>query len=146
MDGGDRRGQALRPEEARLRPRQRPDISGGEELTYDLKVMKRATIVGEVTGGGGNPSDRFPVTDHFTIAIPVGRAVNPITKTSWEGTGVRPDVEVPAAQALSTAHLMALKAELAESQDRDAQNYLRDTMADVQADLDRSKGIASPLK
>lgn len=44
--------------------------------------------------------------------VPSGRAINPITKTNWEGTGVKPDVEVKADDALKTAHLMALKKSL----------------------------------
>ncbi|HEX8251660.1 MAG TPA: peptidase S41, partial [Thermoanaerobaculia bacterium] len=41
--------------------------------------------------------------------IPTARALNPITKTNWEGTGVKPDIEVPAAEALHTAHTLALE-------------------------------------
>jgi hypothetical protein len=44
--------------------------------------------------------------------VPTGRAISPITKTNWEGTGVTPDVSVPADQALLTARLMALKKSL----------------------------------
>jgi hypothetical protein len=33
--------------------------------------------------------------------------VNPITKTNWEGTGVEPDVKVPASQALDVARKTA---------------------------------------
>ena len=44
--------------------------------------------------------------------VPTGRAISPITKTNWEGTGVKPDVEVPADQALTVARLMALKKSL----------------------------------
>ena len=35
------------------------------------------------------------------------RAVNPITKTNWEGTGVEPDVKVDAADALQKAEELA---------------------------------------
>jgi hypothetical protein len=44
--------------------------------------------------------------------VPTGRAINPITKTNWEGTGVTPDISVPADQALLVARLMALKKSL----------------------------------
>lgn len=37
----------------------------------------------------------------------IERAVNPISKTNWEGTGVEPDVAVPADQALDVAKKMA---------------------------------------
>jgi len=40
--------------------------------------------------------------------VPTGRAINPITKTNWEGVGVEPDVETPADKALDQARLMAL--------------------------------------
>ena len=78
-------------------------FSGGEEFTNDLKTQKRATIVGETTGGGAHPVAGQRINDHFIIGVPFARAINPITKTDWEGTGVEPDVKVPAADALTTA-------------------------------------------
>ena len=87
-------------------------FSGAEEFTYNLKNLKRATIVGETTGGGAHPGGMFRLNEHFGAFIPTGRAISPITKTNWEGTGVTPDVNVPADQALLTARLMALKKQL----------------------------------
>ena len=84
-------------------------FSGAEEFSYNLKNLKRATIIGETTGGGAHPGGVFRVTEHFGMFVPTGRAISPITKTNWEGTGVTPDVDVPADQALLTAQLMALK-------------------------------------
>ncbi|HEY8224157.1 MAG TPA: S41 family peptidase [Pyrinomonadaceae bacterium] len=84
-------------------------FSGAEEFTYNLKNLKRATIVGETTGGGAHPGGGFRIDEHFGMFVPMGRAINPITKTNWEGTGVTPDVSVPADQALLTARVMALK-------------------------------------
>ena len=82
-------------------------FSGAEEFTYNLKNLKRATIVGETTGGGAHPVDGHRIDDHFMIGVPFARAVNPISKTNWEGTGVEPDVKVPADQALDVARKMA---------------------------------------
>jgi hypothetical protein len=82
-------------------------FSGGEEFTFDLKTQKRATIVGEVTGGGAHPVRGLPATEHFTIGVPFARPINPITKGDWEGTGVEPDVKVSAADALTTAQKLA---------------------------------------
>lgn len=82
-------------------------FSGGEEFTYDLKTLKRATIVGETTGGGAHPVRGHHITDHFAIGVPFARAINPITHTNWEGTGVEPDVKVAAADALATAQKLA---------------------------------------
>jgi hypothetical protein len=78
-------------------------FSGGEEFTYNLQSLKRATIVGETTGGGAHPVRGERIDDRFMIGVPFARAINPVTKTNWEGTGVEPDVKVPAADALAKA-------------------------------------------
>jgi hypothetical protein len=82
-------------------------FSGAEEFTYDLQSLKRATIVGEVTGGGAHPVRGQRIDDRFTIGVPFAKAVNPVTKTNWEGTGVKPDVAVAASEALTTAQKLA---------------------------------------
>ncbi len=84
-------------------------FSGGEEFTYDLQAQKRATIVGETTGGGAHPIDGHSAGNHFMIAVPGGRPINPITKKDWEGTGVVPDVKTSAQDALETALRLAKK-------------------------------------
>lgn len=84
-------------------------FSAAEEFTYNLKNLQRATIVGETTGGGAHPGGVRRITDHFGIWLPNGRAINPITKTNWEGTGIEPHIKVAAEQALTAAHLDALK-------------------------------------
>ena len=43
------------------------------------------------------------------VAIPTARATNAVTKTNWEHVGVKPDIAVPAAQALQTAHVAILR-------------------------------------
>jgi hypothetical protein len=87
----------------------RATFSGAEELAYDLQNLKRATIIGEVTGGGAHAGGTQRASDHFTVWVPFGRAINPITKTNWEGVGVKPDVEVSPVLALHRAHLTALR-------------------------------------
>ena len=86
--------------------------SGAEELAYNLKTLGRATLVGETTGGGAHPVNFYQINPHFEISIPFARAVNPVTGSNWEGTGVTPDIHVPAADALRTAHTLALRAVL----------------------------------
>lgn len=78
-------------------------FSGAEEFSYNLKNLKRATIVGETTGGGAHPVSGHKIDDHFTIGVPFARAINPYSKTNWEGTGVEPDVRVAASDAMTTA-------------------------------------------
>jgi hypothetical protein len=78
-------------------------FSGAEEFTYNLKNLHRATIIGEITGGGAHPVQPVRINDRFVVGVPFLRAVNPITKTNWEGVGVEPDVKIPADQALEKA-------------------------------------------
>jgi hypothetical protein len=78
-------------------------FSGAEEFANNLKVLTRATIVGETTGGGAHPVRGRRIDDRFMIGVPFARAINPITHTNWEGVGVEPDVKVPAGDALETA-------------------------------------------
>jgi hypothetical protein len=75
-------------------------FSGAEDFAYSIKTLKRGTIVGETTGGGAHPVSGHRIDDHFMIVVPSARSVSPITKTNWEGTGVEPDIKVPADQAL----------------------------------------------
>ena len=84
-------------------------FSGAEEFCYDLKMLKRATLVGETTGGGAHMTDAHRIDDHFRIFVPQAKPINPISRTDWEGTGVEPDVKVKAADALDTAEKLAMK-------------------------------------
>jgi retinol-binding protein 3 len=114
-------------------------FSGGEEFTYNLKNLKRATIIGETTGGGAHPGGSFRITENFGMFVPTGRAISPITKTNWEGTGVKPDVEVPKEQALKTAYLMALNKSLEKATNPNLKNDLKDLIEKTQKELDELK-------
>src|SRR3546814_11177292 len=74
-----------------------------EAVAYSLQALGRATIVGETTGGGAHPFEYRRVHEHFAVDLPEGKSINPVTGTNWQGTGVKPDVEVPDGQALDTA-------------------------------------------
>lgn len=85
-------------------------FSAAEEFTYNMKNLERATIIGETTGGGAHPVRFVGFPDlKVSMSLPFGRAINPISGTNWEGTGIEPDIEVPQAEALEMAHLEALK-------------------------------------
>ena len=88
-------------------------FSAAESFTYFLKNQKRATVIGEKTGGGAHPVHHQVLNGRFTIFIPYGRPIDPITKTDWENTGVIPDLAVPAKDALLTAQVRALDSLLA---------------------------------
>ncbi|WP_269521114.1 S41 family peptidase [Alteromonas sp. BMJM2] len=108
-------------------------FSAAEAFTYDLKSLKRATIVGETTGGGANPMRFVDFGDGFIAGIPYGRAINPITKTNWEWVGVTPDIETSREQALETAYISALNTLLNvsrnDSQKIEIKNKLKDLTA-----------------
>ncbi|GAA3447214.1 S41 family peptidase [Planomonospora venezuelensis] len=84
-------------------------FSGAEEFTYNLQTRGRATVVGERTRGGAHPGVRYRVDAHLKSAVPSGRAINPVTGTNWEGTGIVPDIGLPAAQAFDHAYGLALR-------------------------------------
>ncbi len=114
-------------------------FSGAEEFSYNLKNLKRATIIGETTGGGANPGGMFRLAEHFGVFIPTGRAVSPITKTNWEGTGVEPDIKAPKEQALKIAYLLALNKSAEKTKDEDFKNALKRTIDQTQKELDEIK-------
>lgn len=97
----------------------RRTFSAAEEFTYDMKNLKRATLVGETTGGGAHPGGFQIVNDDFLVWVPTGRAVNPITKTNWEGKGIDPHIKVSQELALKKAHLMALEKLAEKTEDPD---------------------------
>jgi hypothetical protein len=78
-------------------------FTAGEEFSYDLQTQKRALLIGGVTAGAAHPLATFSATHGFIINIPTARAINTITKTNWEGTGVKPNIEVDEQKALDTA-------------------------------------------
>ena len=81
--------------------------SGAEQFSYDLKMLKRATLVGETTGGGAHSGVWHRIDDHFGMGIPETKAINPFSKNDWAEIGVEPDVKVKAADALVTAEKLA---------------------------------------
>lgn len=99
-------------------------FSGAEEFSYNLKQLKRATIIGEVTGGGANPGFIHQLTKHVSVFIPNGRAINPITQTNWEGVGVQPDFETSKDEAFAVAYKKALHYVVDQYQDRKYYGFL----------------------
>jgi hypothetical protein len=92
--------------------------SGAEEFSYNLKNLKRATIVGETTGGGAHPTEPNIISAQYVLYVPFARAINPITKTNWEGTGVTPDASVDRDKAFDEAYRMALETLASKAESR----------------------------
>ncbi|WP_265564297.1 S41 family peptidase [Sphingomicrobium arenosum] len=78
-------------------------FSAAEALAYSLRALGRATIIGEVTGGGAHPFEYRKVSDHFALDLPEWRSEHPLTGANWQDVGVTPDVAVPAEEALDRA-------------------------------------------
>jgi C-terminal processing protease CtpA/Prc len=117
-------------------------FSGGEEFANNMKVLKRATLIGETTGGGANPGDMVRLNEHFGVFVPGGRAINPITKTNWEGVGVEPDIKAPKEQALKIAYIMALNKEIEGTKDEGLKGALKELIEQNQKELDALKAEA----
>jgi C-terminal processing protease CtpA/Prc len=81
--------------------------SGAEQFCYDLRMLKRATLVGETTRGGAHAGAFHRINDHFGMGIPEEKSVNPYGKADWEGVSVKPDVEVEVSKALDAARKLA---------------------------------------
>jgi hypothetical protein len=115
-------------------------FSGAEEFTYNLKNLKRGTIIGETTGGGAHPID-YKIFHHLNVgmSLPFGRAINPITGTNWEGTGITPDIEVPQEKALDVAHLKALEKLLEKAKDPQR-------LAELKWAIEGKKVLLNPVK
>ncbi|XP_053197983.1 retinol-binding protein 3-like [Scomber japonicus] len=113
-----------------------------EDVAYCLQKLKRASIVGEKTAGGSVKVDKFKVGESdFYVTVPTAKSINPITGSTWEVTGVTPDVEVNAEDALATAiKIVNLRAQvptiIEESATLIADNYaFEDVGTDVAAKL-----------
>ncbi|QYU69447.1 S41 family peptidase [Leptolyngbya sp. 15MV] len=77
--------------------------SAGEHLALALKRTGRATLIGESTSGANHFGGIVPMGEGFLAFVPVGRTFDQDTGADWEGTGVKPDIEVPADEALDRA-------------------------------------------
>ncbi|MCA1245965.1 S41 family peptidase [Massilia sp. MS-15] len=84
-------------------------FSAGEAFSYSMRSLKRATLVGATTRGGGNPVTLQPLRDNYLLSVPIGESVSPVDGGGWEGKGVTPDLEVEDGRTLEVAHRQALE-------------------------------------
>jgi hypothetical protein len=87
--------------------------SAAEAFAYDVQQFHLGTLVGEVTAGAANNNEFWPIAPGFMLSCSHGRPVHPISKSNWEGVGVKPDVASTAETALDVAHSLALATLLA---------------------------------
>jgi retinol-binding protein 3 len=110
-------------------------FSAAEDFTYNLQAIKRITVVGETTGGGAHPIQPFRIGTNLVAVIPVGRSINLITKGDWEGTGVKPDVAIPADKALAKANALALRQVLPKIDNPMERSMLEKKLSELEAAL-----------
>lgn len=77
--------------------------SACEHLAYALKLTGRATLIGATTRGAGHFGGFQRFGGQFEVFVPSGRTYDIATDRGWEGTGIAPDIAVPAADALARA-------------------------------------------
>ena len=97
--------------------------SAAEVFSYALKHYERATLVGEVTVGAANPVSPTMLPNNFVMMLSKAQAINPVTKTNWEGVGVLPHLKTSKQDALNAAHVLALQ-NLAAKQDENRAYFL----------------------
>lgn len=81
--------------------------SAGEHFALALKRTHRGTLIGERTAGANHFGGIEPIGAGLAAFVPIGRTYDPDTGKDWEGSGIVPDIEVPAEQALDKALALA---------------------------------------
>jgi hypothetical protein len=121
-------------------------FSGAEEFTYNMKNLKRGTVIGETTGGGAHPTATRIVQRDYVLRVPFARAINPYSQTNWEGTGVTPDIACPAAEAFDKAYALAVEKLAAKATDADRKAEYAWILAGLKARSETARVDASTLK
>jgi hypothetical protein len=114
-------------------------FSAAEMFSSALQGHKRATVVGETTGGGGHGIRPFEISGGFTAFIPFNRHYHPITKEGWEVVGIQPDIACDAIDALKIAQITALDSLLKNTQNPQMKYY-------YEWHLKTQKGLSNPMK
>jgi hypothetical protein len=100
--------------------------SAAEAFASIVKQLNdQVVLVGETTAGAENPVDFIPLDQEFVLKIPCYRKLFFGTRSGWEGTGIKPDLDVVADKALETAHLHALRRLQESLQTASAQEKIR---------------------
>lgn len=102
----------------------RSTFSAGEDFSYNLQQQGRVVVVGEQTCGGAHPVEFYRFPELFLeLMIPNAYSISPISGTNWEESGVVPDIEVPADDALAVAHEQAMVKLVERAEDDELRRY-----------------------
>ena len=111
--------------------------SGAEAFSYGMKHAGRAIIIGKNTSGAAHWTEYWDYpTIQIRASIPIARPINPVTKTSWEGTGVTPDIDIEDEKALAVAHREALKKIIKRTSDEQQKKDLEWDMVTVESQIE----------
>jgi hypothetical protein len=77
--------------------------SAAEEFCYDLKNLKRATLIGQATAGAAHGTLERAAGHGVIVYVPYAYSISAITKTDWEHTGAIPDITIAPEKALELA-------------------------------------------
>ena len=119
--------------------------SGAEDFSYGMQGVERAVVVGETTAGGAHLTRPFSAGQGFVIAIPFARSLNPYTHSNWEGTGVKPDIEVPSSGALVKAQELFFNEQLSAATSEQQKRKIQWNLHKLQADHNHKKPIVESL-
>lgn len=92
-------------------------FSAAESFVFALRNLKRATVIGETTRGGASRGKLFFMAPQYAMLLPEDMPVKPGTDSNWEGVGIKPDIAVPAADALKAAQAAILRKLIAAEKD-----------------------------
>lgn len=81
--------------------------NAGEFISYTLKHLDKAVIVGEETMGVAYIVQKQKINNYLSVSVPIAISNHPTTASHWEGVGVTPDVNIAQELALDYAHNMA---------------------------------------
>lgn len=120
----------------------RQTFSQAEAFAYQLQQLKRATVVGERTGGGAHLVEFESIAEHVVLRLPKGRFVHPVTLGNWQGVGVNPDIETASEDPLSKAYLLALTTLQRENTDQELRPAYERLVNAAQRALESSRRTA----
>ncbi len=106
--------------------------SASEFFAYTLQAFDKAVVVGEPSYGAANRNSYYDLGRGLRLSVSTGAPVVAATGTNWEGSGVQPDLEVPASEAPRAAHAAALRTLLERGVDAEERERLERALREIE--------------